>query len=101
MRFSLKHIYALLFAIFSIWVFNFCKNDPDIPDTHPYKNLVGDVEYVGMATCRSCHNNVYETFIHTGMGRSFHHASRQKSDAEFGSHAVVYDSLNDFFYYPF
>ncbi|MEO1262510.1 MAG: tetratricopeptide repeat protein [Bacteroidota bacterium] len=54
-----------------------------------------------MATCRSCHNNVHATFKNTGMGRSFHYATRQKSDAVFGKHALVYDSLNDFYYFPY
>jgi Flp pilus assembly protein TadD len=54
-----------------------------------------------MATCRSCHQNVYETFVHTGMGRSFDRATRQKSAATFGSHAVVYDTVRNLWYYPF
>lgn len=66
-----------------------------------YQNLHPDVEYVGMATCRSCHNNIHETYIHTGMGQSWDVASPQKSKASFGDHALVYDDQNDLYYKPY
>src|SRR4051812_7114723 len=53
--------------------------------------------YVGMQTCRSCHESVYQTFSQTGMGQSFDHATRQKSAADF-DHAMVYDKDLDFYY---
>jgi tetratricopeptide (TPR) repeat protein len=37
----------------------------------------------------------------TGMGQSFGNATQQKSAADFGEHAVVYDSLLDYYYHPF
>lgn len=58
------------------------------------------VQYVGMDACRGCHNDVYETFIQTGMGQSFDHATREKSAADFGMHAVVYDRDLDYYYHP-
>jgi len=66
-----------------------------------YRNLAEEVQYVGMNTCKSCHANIHETFVETGMGRSFDHASRAKSDATFGDHALVYDEQSDFYYYPY
>lgn len=66
-----------------------------------FLNLHDSVDYVGMATCQNCHNNVYETYIHTGMGQSFADATPQKSKAEFGKHALVYDEQNDFYYHPY
>lgn len=78
-------------------------------DCHPrgaasagdYLNLHDTVDYVGMETCRSCHANVYETFIRTGMGRSFGRAVPGRSSADFGAHATVYDSILDLHYHPF
>ncbi|MGB1242939.1 MAG: multiheme c-type cytochrome, partial [Chitinophagales bacterium] len=67
----------------------------------PYQNLHDTVKYVGMQACQSCHQEIYETFIKTGMGQSFDHATPQKSAAEFGNHVVLYDSLNNFYYKPF
>lgn len=81
----------------------FCTRD--LPDravpTDTYKNLSPGVAYVGMQTCKSCHGNVHSTFIHTGMGRSFDRATREKTDAKFGAHAVVYDEASDLYYHPF
>lgn len=58
--------------------------------------------YVGMQTCRTCHEDVYKTFIQTGMGQSFGVATKEKSAADFSpAHALVYDSALDFFYKPY
>lgn len=58
------------------------------------------VDYVGTATCLQCHNDKH-TFLHTGMGMSFDSAVSQKSLADFGTKALVYDSVSDFWYRPF
>ena len=54
-----------------------------------------------METCQSCHADIHSTFIHTGMGKSFAPATRAKSDATFGNHALVYDKNTNFYYYPY
>ena len=93
-------IYCTLFisALFLV----FCTRDlPKETEANRYQNLASEVKYVGMQTCRSCHANIHETFIHTGMGRSFDHASREKSDAVYDHHAVVYDEKSDFYYKPY
>jgi len=48
-----------------------------------YASLSDTVKYVGMNTCRKCHESIYETFIQTGMGKSFDLASHKKSSAKF------------------
>ena len=35
------------------------------------------------------------------MGKSFEHASKQKSSAKFSEHTVIYDKFLDFYYHPF
>jgi hypothetical protein len=71
--------------------------------TSPWQNVYDtSVHYVGMQTCRGCHPEVYNTFIQTGMGQSFHTADRQKSAADFTpGHALVYDKALDLYYKPF
>ncbi|MCF8236993.1 MAG: tetratricopeptide repeat protein [Saprospiraceae bacterium] len=66
-----------------------------------FLNLDPSVDYVGMETCRSCHANVYDTYIHTGMGQSWGRATPARSDALFDQHALVYDSASNFYYAPF
>lgn len=56
---------------------------------------------MGAHTCMLCHQDIYNSFIHTGMGESFDIASRKKSAARFGPHEVVYDKAKDFYYHPF
>src|SRR5690606_16471928 len=45
-------------------------------------------------------NDIYNTYIQTGMGQSFGHATRQKSAADFG-HNPIYDKDLDFYYIPY
>ena len=60
-----------------------------------YKNLDSNAHYVGMSVCKECHSNIYETFIETGMGKSFDNASKTKTSAKFGKGDVVYDKFSD------
>ncbi|MCF8246696.1 MAG: tetratricopeptide repeat protein [Saprospiraceae bacterium] len=88
-------------ALLVAWCFSFCKKTSATSADFPFRNVRDSVAYVGMATCASCHKDIHETFQHTGMGRSFDHATLQKTTAKFGSHAVVFDSLRNFYYHPF
>lgn len=77
------------------------KKDNTTTETKTYKNLSPDVKYVGINKCRQCHYDKYETFIETGMGKSFDLATKAKSSAKFDKHSVVYDKFSDFWYHPF
>jgi Flp pilus assembly protein TadD len=66
-----------------------------------YRNLSDSARYVGIASCRQCHQSMYESFIQTGMGQSFAAATREKSAGRFGAHDQVYDAVRDFYYRPF
>ena len=57
-----------------------------------YLNHNDTVKYVGINTCKQCHIGIYETFIKTGMGKSFDVASKQKSSAKLNQHTVIYDT---------
>lgn len=80
----------------------FCNSEtaPKQP-TSEYLNHNDTVKYVGIETCRSCHNDIYKTFIQTGMGQSFDLATRAKSAADFSKKHVVYDKFSDMHYMPF
>ena len=66
-----------------------------------FLNLSDTATYVGMNTCRGCHNDIYLTYIETGMGQSFDLASRGKSASKLGPDSRLYDSHLDLHYYPF
>ncbi len=69
--------------------------------TDKYLNHSDTAHYVGINTCKLCHQSIYNSFIETGMGKSFDVASKQKSSAKFDKHTVIYDKYKDFYYHPF
>lgn len=84
----------------------FCNNAKEEISEHEGSSWLSvydtGVHYVGMEKCRTCHEGVYQTYIQTGMGQSFGHATREKSAADFSpAHALVYDKDLDFYYKPY
>lgn len=101
--------FSLLFLITAVCIVLFnsnCSNSKtdskkEKAAESPYLNHHDSAKYVGINTCKTCHANIYETFIETGMGQSFDRASKLKTAALFGKGYTVYDSISDFHYYPF
>ncbi|WMX17337.1 MULTISPECIES: M48 family metallopeptidase [unclassified Aureispira] len=92
-------IVILLLIASCMW---FCAPNPTSEKSvDAFLNLNDSVEYVGMQMCQSCHQNVYQTYIQTGMGQSFGKANLKKTAAEFGDSALVYDKQLDFYYKPY
>jgi hypothetical protein len=92
---------GLLLLVFIWWWGCSPQSENQHNDELLFLNLNDSVQYAGMQTCRSCHAAIYDTYIQTGMGKSFGIANSTKSDAVFDKHAIVYDTLNDFYYQPF
>ncbi len=78
-----------------------CSSNKEVSDDSIYKNHAEGVQYVGMQTCKTCHQNIYETFIKTGMGQSFGAATKDKSAAHFSNHEKIYDPYLYFYYHPY
>ncbi len=90
-----------LFCLLAAFLLVYCNQGVQEPLAVNYLNLQDSVDYLGMSTCRSCHDDVHQSFIHTGMGLSFDRATPKKSSAAFGKHALVYEENSDFYYLPF
>jgi tetratricopeptide (TPR) repeat protein len=103
--FHLILLRRFLFALFFFLVIFFMqcnfKTTSPVKEENTYAGLNDTVKYVGINACRQCHESIYETFIHTGMGSSFDIASKKKSSAKFDAHAVIYDKDKDFYYKAF
>lgn len=99
----IRYRIGYLAVFFILTLQYYCTTDVQKKADKPpaYAGLSDTVEYVGMNTCRECHESIYNSYSHTGMGSSFDVASREKSSAKFDSHALVYDKHADFFYHPF
>lgn len=97
-----KFRYPLVFG-FLVLILTFCSREKpqSLEAGSSFLNLHDSVDYVGMQTCRSCHNDIYLSFKETGMGKSFDHATLDKTDARFSKHDIVYDESSDFYYQPF
>lgn len=67
-------------------------------DKLPFWAHGDSLHYVGIETCKSCHADIYETYIQTGMGQSYEHAHPGKSKANFHNHPPVYDDINNLYY---
>ncbi|MBK7311605.1 MAG: hypothetical protein IPI93_12670 [Sphingobacteriaceae bacterium] len=70
-----------------------------IPDS-TYLNHSDSARYVGMNTCKLCHQGIYNTFINTGMGKSFDLATKSKSSGDF-KNATFFDKESDLHYKAF
>jgi tetratricopeptide (TPR) repeat protein len=71
-----------------------------VKDTLAYFNHSDSAGYVGINTCKQCHASIYNSFIKTGMGKSFDVASRQKSSGDYHT-SVIHDKIGDFYYKAF
>lgn len=88
----------ILFTGFA--AFNWFCSRKQSATVQTYAGLSDSARYVGMNTCKGCHPNVHDTYIHTGMGQSFDIAHKAKSSADFSQHPVIYDEYRDFYYAP-
>jgi len=78
-----------------------CGNNTAKSESVSYLNHNDTVKYIGKEQCRACHASIYNSFIETGMGKSFNVASKAKSAADFSKKHVVYDKFKDFYYIPY
>ncbi len=106
MKLSIRKLLLLFFFSVTILSIIYCGNGRESKIQNPkskitYLNHSDSAHYVGMIQCKLCHQDIYNSFIQTGMGRSFEHASKQKSSAKFDKHTVIYDKYKDFYYHPF
>ncbi len=103
----IKPLHINLLLVLLLFFFGYCKNRDSSAefkekqkDTLIYLNHSDSAHYVGMNTCRHCHQSIYNTFIETGMGKSFDVATKKKSSGDF-SYASIYDKIDDFHYQAF
>ena len=66
-----------------------------------YLNHNDTVKYVGKEQCRMCHVEIYDSYIQTGMGRSFHYATKEHSALSNIDLPLIHDSIKNLFYQPF
>jgi tetratricopeptide (TPR) repeat protein len=107
MFFKLRNIISVSLVVLVLLMMSYCGNDSSTETQTKliaptgYLNHGDSAQYVGMDQCKLCHQEIYNTFIETGMGKSFDSASKKKSSAKFDKHTAIYDKASDFYYHPF
>jgi hypothetical protein len=103
----IKRLYIFLFSLFILLLFIKCNDTVTekkivsaVTDTSLYLNHSDSAKYVGMQTCKLCHQGIYNTFIKTGMGKSFDLATPQKSSGDF-SMSQIHDPIANLHYKAF
>lgn len=105
MKKTLKYVFNFSATIVALGLFS-CQTEEqpsskkENKDTLVYLNHSDTAKYVGINTCKLCHQDIYNTFIKTGMGKSFDVASKTKSAGDYHT-SVIQDKIGDFYYKAF
>ena len=86
---------ALLVLLF------FSCNKGEVSNYTAYLNHNDTVKYVGKEQCRMCHAEIYDSYIQTGMGKSFHYATKEHSALKGSNMPIIHDSIKNLSYQPF
>lgn len=74
---------------------------PQVGGEGAFLNLAPDVEYTGRESCQSCHQKIYDSYLESGMGRSFYRPVESEAIERFGPEETVYDAPSDLWYFPY
>jgi len=92
-----------LFLLFIPLIFS-CNNATVSEVIHSKNNIYlnhnDSVSYVGKETCKQCHFDIYNSFMETGMGKSFDLATKSKSVLDNNNNPLIYDEIKNLYYQP-
>ena len=71
------------------------------PREEPLHVAGSDAGYVSAESCQSCHAEIYETYQHTGMGRSFYRMRPEKAVEDWTGNNVYYHEASKRYYTMF
>ena len=96
----MRYLLLLLFSILFSCNNNSTVSELDEVNNNIYRNHHDSVSYVGKETCKTCHFDIYNSFMQTGMGKSFSIATKTKSVLDENNNPLIYDTIKDLFYQP-
>lgn len=88
-------IIAILILLVGLW------NMTPHQTAFSYKNHDPEVQYTGDEECAACHADIYNSFIRTGMGRSFYTAESAVVIEDYADTVTVYDPKENYHYSVF
>lgn len=98
-----KHIFLLGMALLlgAAW-WGSCRAGESVQDKPgTYLNLGADAHYTGRESCQPCHQEIYRSYVETGMGKSLYKPLRKDAIERFGPEEVVHDSYSGYSYHPY
>ena len=101
MRKGLFQLWLSIFVV-SLWVSS-CKKENTKSPSFKLESSVShlikkDNGYVGDEDCAFCHEELFNSYKQTGMGRSFYLLSEGNQVEDFSTKNLVYDSNSNFHY---
>ena len=89
-----------IFFLIATCLFFSCQRG-EVSTYTTYLNHNDTVKYVGKEECRMCHSEIYDSYIQTGMGQSFHFAVKEYSALANSQMHIIYDTIKNLSYQPF
>jgi Tfp pilus assembly protein PilF len=68
------------------------------PSATPYQNVLADVDYVGPASCATCHEDLYASYQTHGMAQSLYPLTPENAVEDFSGDLVLRHDESDFYY---
>ncbi len=94
-QYIFRYIFLSIFiAILIIYNATSCQKNNE------FLNLKQNIQYTGKASCMSCHKEIYNEFIKSGMGHSFYKPGDFPWIENF-EHSTVWDSFSNLYYEAF
>jgi Flp pilus assembly protein TadD len=87
-----RHLLSIL-ALVSLICVNIWSCQSWFNSGKQYASLQPETAYVGMAKCQSCHAEIFDDYIQTGMGRSLYLPKASDTIEDFSPQSSVYDPM--------
>jgi len=88
-------------VVFFFSILLFACQRGEVTNYTEYLNHNDTVKYVGKQQCRACHADISDSYMQTGMGKSFHFATKEHSALANSEMPLIHDSIKNLSYQPF
>ena len=93
----MRYLFLLIFPLF-FSCNNVSVSKVNHSENNIYLNHNDSVSYVGKETCKQCHFDIYNSYMETGMGKSFAVATKSKSVLDKNNNPLIYDEVKNLYY---
>ncbi len=98
MKFYHHYEISLMLAVLLFLCLSSCQKSSVNEERLPYLNMEIGTAYVGSDACRDCHEDIFESYMQTGMGRSLYKLNAGNLPEDFIRNNSYYDPKSNFLY---